>query len=109
MRASDIERIWDQVATISETALSADGCVETTVDARGRVLALKLDPRVLRRLDSTALADTIVATISEAAQLAQRRAFDSMAPLLPRNASPEHTDLAIDPIMHHLTEGASHG
>lgn len=112
MRAGDIERIWqtwDQVAAISETAVSGDGQVEATVDARGGVLGLRLDPRVYRRLDSAALADTIVATITEAARLAHRRAFDSMAPLLPKNATPEKTDLAFGPILHHLGEGGRRG
>lgn len=107
MRASDIERIWetwDQVAAITETAISDNGCVEAAVDAHGRVQALKLDPRRYHRLDSTELADTILATITDAAQRAHRRAFDSMAPLLPPNASFEKTDLALDPIMQHLTE-----
>lgn len=112
MRAEDVERIWEtwtEVAAIKETATSGDGCVEVTVDATGAVLGMRLDPRGYRRLDATALADTIVATIADAARLARRHAFESMAPLLPSSATPENTDLAFDPLRHHLAQGGQHG
>jgi DNA-binding protein YbaB len=112
MHAKDVERIWetwDEVAAINETARSDDGGVEVTVDASGAVRGLRLDPRGYHRLDSTTLADTLVATIAAAAQLARRRAFESMAPLLPRSATFEQTDLAFDPIRHHLTQEGHHG
>jgi DNA-binding protein YbaB len=112
MRAEDVERIreiWNEVAAIDETAISDDGCVEVTVDASGAVRGLRLDPRRFRRLDATALADTVVATIAAAAQLARRRAFETMAPLLAPNAAFERTDLAFDPIRHHLTHEGHHG
>lgn len=112
MRAEDVERIWqtwDEVAAISETAVSDDGSVEVTVDAGGAVRGLRLDPRGYRRLDATTLADAIVTTITNAAQLARRRAFESMAPLLPQDATFEQTDLAFDPIRHHLAQEGHHG
>jgi DNA-binding protein YbaB len=112
MRAEDVERIWqtwDEVAAITETATSDNGFVEVTVDAGGAVRGLRLDPRGCRRLDATTLADTIVATIADAAQLARRHAFESMAPLLPSDATFEQTDLAFDPIRHHLAQDGHHG
>lgn len=108
VRAEDVERIWatwDEVAAITETTVSDDGSVEVTVDAGGAVRGLRLDPRGYRRLDATTLADTIVATIADATRHARRRAFESMAPLLPRDATFEQTDLAFDPIRHHLAQG----
>lgn len=112
MRAQDVERIretWNEVAAITETATSDDGCVEVTVDAGGAVRGLRLDPRGYRRLDATTLADTIVTTITDAAGLARRRAFESMAPLLPQDATFERTDLAFDPLRHHLAQEGHHG
>lgn len=97
-----INETWERVAAIAETAVSDDGCVEVTVDARGELLALSLDPHVYRERDADALAARIVATATEAADAARARAFAVMRPLLPPNATLEDADLAFDPALHHL-------
>jgi DNA-binding protein YbaB len=103
MRTVEIQRTWDEVTAIEETAVSADGYVTATVTARGEVLALSLHPRLLREKNAKALAERIVATTAKATELARRRAFRTIAPLLPRNASYEKADLVVDPILHYLT------
>lgn len=105
MNAREIHRTWDRVAAIEETVVSADGHVEVTVDARGEVRALVLDPAVYRDQDGAALASTIMTTVAEAAAVTRDRAFDAMTPLLPRTATARDADLAFDPLLHHLAKG----
>lgn len=97
-----VNQTWDRVAAIEETAVSDDGYVEVTVDARGAVLALVLDPRVYRDQDPDALAARIVATAETAAESARARAFGLLKPLLPPRSSVEDVDLGFDPVLHHL-------
>jgi DNA-binding protein YbaB len=72
LRASlrDLQR---DLAAVTGSARSPDGLVKATVGFRGQVLSLELDPRVYRRPDSKALADTIVATIQAATVEAGQR------------------------------------
>jgi DNA-binding protein YbaB len=97
-----IYQTWERVAAIDGTAVSADGYVEVTVDARGAVVGLALDPRVYREPDADALAATIIATADTAAEVARERVFAAVKPLLPPRASVEDVDLAFDPVLHHL-------
>lgn len=97
-----INQTWERVAALAETAVSADGYVEVTVDARGAVVGLALDPRVYREPDADALAATIVATAAEAADAVREHVFVAMKPLLPPRTSLEDADLAFDPVLHHL-------
>jgi DNA-binding protein YbaB len=100
-----INTTLERVAEIAETAVSADGYVEVTVDARGAVVGLALDPRVYREPDADALAATILATAETAAEAVRDRVFAVMKPLLPPRATIEDTDLAFDPVLHHLESG----
>jgi DNA-binding protein YbaB len=51
---------------VRHTEQSGDGLIEVTVDGRGDLLTLTLDPRTLRTPDATALARAITATIHHA-------------------------------------------
>jgi DNA-binding protein YbaB len=101
----DIQRIWERVAAIEETAWSHDGRVTASVGARGELRTLELDPRVYRDRDAETLAESIVDTIAEAARHARRRVLEEMAPLLPRNIIGAEADLAFEPLLHHLGSG----
>ncbi|MFI5713010.1 YbaB/EbfC family nucleoid-associated protein [Kribbella sp. NPDC051620] len=63
------------MATERATAESADGLIQVTVDARGGVLELDLDPRIYRVQDSTALAADILLAIKKATAAAQGKVF----------------------------------
>ncbi|WP_432832773.1 YbaB/EbfC family nucleoid-associated protein [Dactylosporangium sp. CA-092794] len=82
IRASmgDLQR---DLAAIAASATSPDGLVKATVGFRGQVVSLDLDPRVYRRPDSKALADTIVATIQSATVEAGKRVDELSARLSP--------------------------
>jgi len=95
-RVEHIYRTWHTVADIEATAQSGDGYVVATVDAGGYLRHLRLDPRIYRSIDPSALAEQITGTIAEASRLARLRAFDAIAAALPINAVPDTTDLALD-------------
>lgn len=97
-----IDQIWSTLATVEETVTTRDGHIGVTVDARGTVRSLSLDPRVFRERDAKALANRIVAAANEAADRVRERTFHVLRPLLPANASPARTDLIFDPLLHHL-------
>lgn len=69
---------------LSITESSSDGLVKVTVDSRGGLLALDLDPRIYRRPDARSLADTILDTVRAATQAAQERVLDIFEPIVGR-------------------------
>lgn len=86
------------------TAESDDGLIRATAGARGELLELELDPRLLRNPDSAALAADIVDTTRAAAANAQVRAASSAGEFLPDDLDPtvENFDFDIDPLKHEL-------
>lgn len=71
---------------ITVTCRSRDGLVSVTVGPRGDLVTLDIDPRVFRRPDSRALADTIVETVQAAAAEAEQQVVETMSAVLPREA-----------------------
>lgn len=100
--AEDVRTLQRRIAETRETADSADGLVTATVGGNGELVELWLDPRIYRTPDSTALAATITDTIRQAVRQAEEQVFASAAKLLPADATPETTDLKIDPFLHQL-------
>lgn len=74
--ADEIRGIQRELAEVVEEAESPDGLVVARVDARGDLLDLRLDPRIYRDTDSTALARTIAQTCRAARAKADKRAFE---------------------------------
>ena len=60
---ADLQR---ELRAVSVTVTSSDGHVTATVDARGQLRKLQLDPRIYRRPDSARLAATITETVQRA-------------------------------------------
>jgi hypothetical protein len=67
-----------------------------TVNARGELMELELDPRIYRRPDSKALADTITATLRRASAEAADRVAELCKPLLPESEVRAHLNQDID-------------
>lgn len=98
-RFAEVERV---VAGIPETArrlaevrvsqTSADGLVTATVDMRGRLLELRLDPRIYRIPDADALADSIVRQTAEATERAAAAGESLLRDLLPRSGDLAFSD-----------------
>lgn len=78
-------RMAREAREVSITESSADGLVKVTVDPRGSLLALDLDPRIYRRPDARALAESIIETIRAATEVAQERVLDIFEQVIPRD------------------------
>ena len=68
-----------QARAVQVTETSPDGLVSVTVGARGDLVRLDLDPRIYRRPDSRALADTITETVHRATAAAQDQVVQTFA------------------------------
>lgn len=116
-RLAEYARIADQVRSMRDgiddiraTAYSADGLVTVVVGGRGEVLELELDPRVYRDADPTLLAESIVATIREAAEDAEQQATRFAEKLLPASRrGRDDVDPMFDPVLHMLDDAPTLG
>jgi len=79
-RLGELQR---EAATLTATARSPDGLVTATVGAQGQLVALRLDPDALRRLDVTVLAAQIVSTAGAAAGAVRERAAQALKGVVP--------------------------
>jgi DNA-binding protein YbaB len=102
--ADRIRSMRDGITDIRGTASSADGLVGAVVGGRGELLELELDPRIYRELDVTTLAETIVATVGDAAAESEREAARVAAELMPRHRG--EVDPMFGPVLHLLDERA---
>lgn len=73
-----------ELAAVRASADSADGLVTATVDGRGELLALDLDPRIYREHDTRALGARILAAVAEANADARRQVAEVTERLAPR-------------------------
>jgi len=62
----NLGRMQREMAEQTATAESSDGLVKATVDFRGSLLKLDINPRMLRSVDSSSLSETIVRTVKRA-------------------------------------------
>lgn len=81
------------------TVTSADELVTVTVDARGQLERLELDPRIYQRPDSRLLAATVTATIRQAAAEATARVIELTRPLIPEQVVRAHLDQDLDGVV----------
>jgi DNA-binding protein YbaB len=96
--AETLREVRDRIDAVTATAYSPDGLVAATVDGRGELTALDLDPRIYRDQDSAALADAITGTVRAARRDAMRDA-SRIAALLVTGADPEDVDPQLDPVL----------
>ncbi len=68
--------IHAKARAVESTQTSRDGLICVTVGARGDLVRLDIDPRIYRRPDSRALADTIAETIQLATGKARERVVE---------------------------------
>ena len=78
-----IERLSDDVATMTATARSSDGCVTVTVGPQGDLRDLHIDPEGARRLDLRTLTARILEASSAAATQGRERLGRTMAEVMP--------------------------
>jgi DNA-binding protein YbaB len=88
-----VNDVQTRMLEVSGTAWSADRMVKATVGPRGQLTHLEIDPRVYRKPNSVALAETIVATVHAAAEQALRRSQEIMDAYVPRDLRVGELDL----------------
>jgi DNA-binding protein YbaB len=84
---------------IRVSVTSADELVTVTVDARGQVDGITLDPRIYQRPDSRLLAATITAAIQQAAAEAMVQVMELTRPFMPDETLRAHLDLDFDEVL----------
>ncbi|GAA4967283.1 hypothetical protein GCM10023334_088840 [Nonomuraea thailandensis] len=84
---------------VQATETSRDGLVSVTVGARGELIRIDLDPRIYRRPDARALADTITDTARKAAEAAQQRVIEIFEHVIPAGQFKAHLDGDVETVM----------
>jgi DNA-binding protein YbaB len=70
---SDVQAAQDEINRVTGTAWSDDHLIKVVVGPRGQLVDLEIDPRAVRRVNTEALAATILATARAAAEEAMGR------------------------------------
>nr|WP_311131917.1 YbaB/EbfC family nucleoid-associated protein [Nonomuraea gerenzanensis] len=94
---------------VQATETSRDGLVSVTVGARGELIRLDLDPRIYRRPDARALADTIAETARRAAETARERVIEIFEPVIPADHFRAHLDGDVETVLARLADGMGGG
>lgn len=89
---------------VQATETSRDGLVSVTVGSRGELVRLDIDPRVYRRPDARALADSITETVQRAAAKAQERIIEVFEPLIPAAQMKTHLTGDLESLMAQLAD-----
>jgi len=79
----NLGRMQREMAELTATAESPDEMVKVTVDHRGELTAVEVNPRAFRSLDSVTLGETIVATAKAATGELRRRVQELVTPNIP--------------------------
>ncbi|MBB4906426.1 YbaB/EbfC family nucleoid-associated protein [Actinophytocola algeriensis] len=108
-----VRAMYDGIDDVRGTAHSADELVTAVVGGRGELLELELDARVFREQDAGGLAASILATVREAAEDAEREATRLAEELVPRRERGADFDPVFGPALHLLNDkslpGSDHG
>jgi DNA-binding protein YbaB len=98
----DLLTVQRELAAVEASAESGNGLISASVDGRGELVELRLDPRIYRDTDSGALAKAITATIREAVTQAHDQVFELTRHTLSPEKTRADTDLGFDRILHGL-------
>ncbi|MGC4963906.1 YbaB/EbfC family nucleoid-associated protein [Gordonia sp. DT218] len=91
---SELTRVGEAMAGLTAHAVSIDRLVSVTVDARGMLLDLTIDPRAMRRLRAEQLSAQITTLVAEADQrLHDQRNQIYTAAVQP---TPDYSDVRVD-------------
>jgi DNA-binding protein YbaB len=89
-----LRQMQRDVSEVDATARKPDGMVSVSVDSRGLLKEVVLDPRVYQRQSPPALSRTIMRLIGEACADVAAQVTDLMAPFMPEGFSFDDLDLA---------------
>lgn len=97
-------QIQAEARRIQVTEVSDDGLISVTVGVRGDLIRLDIDPRIYRRPDTRALADSITETIHAASARAQEQMIEAFAPIIPREQIELHMNGTVEEITDDMTD-----
>jgi DNA-binding protein YbaB len=100
--AEQVRAMRDGIENVRATNHSDDGLVTAVVGGQGELLELELDPRIFRDQDAPGLAASILATVSGAAEEAEREAVRFAERLIPARERRQGVDPTFDPVLHLL-------
>jgi len=98
----EVRRIRDALEETRCSVESPDGLIEATVGGRGRLVGLRLDPRIYRCQDAEALAQDILDTVRRATEQAEEQVARIAASLLPERPDGRRPDPEFDPFLHQV-------
>lgn len=102
--SAEAPAIHAKARAVEITEKSRDGLITVTVGSRGELIRLDIDPRIYRRPDSRALADTITETIHLAVSKAQDRVVELFEPLIPAAQMRMHMDGDLEGVMEQMAQ-----
>lgn len=86
-KRADLKKLQETMASAEATVTTADEMVTVKVGHQGRLVDLKFDPRVYRKLSPSELAETVLAAVQEAAAQVGDQMRAAMEPLRPDETS----------------------
>ncbi|MFC3982733.1 YbaB/EbfC family nucleoid-associated protein [Streptosporangium jomthongense] len=87
---------------VQVTERSKDGLITVTVNSRGELVRLDIDPRIYRHPDARALADTITDTVHRAGEKAQQKVVEVFEPLVPADQMRAYIEGDVEKMMDQL-------
>jgi DNA-binding protein YbaB len=81
-----LARLRERMAKLRGTARSDDALLTVTVDARGQLSTVEIEPRAFRRHSPTELGEAIVATARKAGDQVHAQMRELLAPFVADNA-----------------------
>jgi len=79
----NLGRMQQEMTELTATAQSEDEMVKATVDYRGELTKVEINPRAFRAVDSVTLGESIVATARAATRDVRRRVQELVTPSMP--------------------------
>ncbi|MXP22498.1 YbaB/EbfC family DNA-binding protein [Gordonia sp. HNM0687] len=91
---AELTRVGEAVARVTAHATSADKLVSVTVDARGLLVDLSIDPRAMRRYRAEQLSAQITTLVAEADQRLHHQRNQILSAAV--QPSPDYADIRED-------------
>lgn len=98
----DAPKLQERARSLQITEKSKDGLITATVGPSGQLIRLDIDPRIYRRPDARALADSIAETIKQAGTKAQEEIVGMFAPHVPREQMEAHLSGDMKAVQEHM-------
>lgn len=78
---AEIAKLQEEAAKMNFESTAGGGVVTATVNGHGQLIAIKINPEILKEIDAEELEDLILAAVNEAAEKARSYLESRMAEL----------------------------